>query len=408
MDETKPLKFFVAEETPGKTISEEESMEEFISEGGQTEGSKLLFDYHSKRDVAENFSLDELLNFTRQKNLQEWFAENFYSSEARKVAAAVNSHSTDAELKLLLCKLFDLPIENLSPSELEEISATVNKNHKRELFMKKLPGDDRKVELVETQGELFHALKNGAQLIYLYGGEFRIPLNRRGITYVGCENAVIDFDEESDVDLDKCEITLENVQVYLHHPIKFTAANSKNVKLIDGSRKILTNVPLKDIFSILRGRRAFELPADFKRRADNVQGVAVGVALLDDKDFNFAAPQFNFQLHWDFEYIAVLKDFATGKKFSVKLLPKDAEKLYTNERKLQIFADFTSLDGKLTILKLYFDTKTLGRIEIIITLRGENITSASSSMFGAGYGLEIITAYDLRGYINESLSCIPY
>ena len=398
MDETKPLKFFVAEETPGKAISEE----------GQTEGSKLLFDYHSKRDVAEKFSLDELLNFTRQKNLQEWFAENFYSSEARKVAAAVNSHSTDAELKLLLCKLFDLPIENLSPSELEEISATVNKNHQRELFMKKLPGDDRKVELVETQGELFHALKDGAQLIYLYGGEFRIPLNRRGVTYIGCENAVIDFDEESDIDLDKCEITLENVQVYLRHPIKFTAANSKNIKLIDGSRKILTNVPLKDIFSILRGRRAFESPTDFKRRADNVQGAAVGFALLDDKDFNFAAPQFNFQPHWDFEYIAVLKNFATGKNFSVKLLPKDAEKLYTNERKLQIFADFTSLDGKLTILKLYFDTKTLGRIEIMITLRDENITSASSSMFGAGYGLEIITAYDLRGYINESLSCIPY
>lgn len=34
------------------------------------EESKSLFEFHLKREVAENFSLEELLDFARQRNLQ--------------------------------------------------------------------------------------------------------------------------------------------------------------------------------------------------------------------------------------------------------------------------------------------------------------------------------------------------
>ena len=367
------------------------------------EESKLLFAFHSKQDVAKNFSLAELLRFAEEKNLQEWLASNFYVSEAHKITEAIDGKSDDAELKLLLCKIFDLPIENLSAEELEEISAVVNKNQRRTLFMNRLPGDDRKAEIVETQGELVKALKNGARLIFLYGGEFRIPLNLRGVTYIGCENAVIDLDEEYDVDLDASEIVLENLQVYLRRPIALKSEKSKNIKILDGSKKILLpNVSLKEIFHILRGRRPFEPPENFKTRAEDIKGVAVGETLLEDMDYNFVAAQFPFKPRWDFDYIAVLKDFTSGKIFSVKILPKDAELLYLNERKLQIFADLTYRGGKLTILKLYFATKTLGIIPIEIALRGEKIPLESSGVVG-GYGLDIIKIYD-TGFKHESLS----
>ena len=170
-------------------------------------------------------------------------------------------------------------------------------------------------------------------------------------------------------------------------------AQSKNIKVLDGSKITLGERPtLKEIFDILRGRGAFESPETFKARAEDVKGVAVGVVLLEDKNYNFDAAQFQFKPRWDFEYISILKDFASGKIFSVKLQPHDAETLYINERKLQIFADFTYRSGKLTILKLYFDTKTLGRIEIEVTLRGEKV-SIESSGGGLGYGLDIINDY---------------
>ncbi len=361
-----------------------------------------LFAFHSKREVVENFSLAELVDFAQQPNLQEWFAENFYSAEARKVAAAISNEASDADLKLLICKLFDLPLDSLSAEDLEEISATVAKNQRRQLFMQRIPGDDRKAAFVETQGELVAALKDEAQLIYLYGGEFRIPLNRRGVTYVGCDNTVIDLDEDFDVDLDACEIVLEDVQVYLHQPIEIKAEQSKNVKIIDGSKKILGERPtLKEIAEVLRGRRAFESAEDFKTRAEEVRGVAVGVVLLEDKDYDIDAAQFNFKPRWNFDYIPIVKDFAADKKFSAKVHSRDVANLYSNERKLQIFADFTYRGGKLTILNLYFDTKTLGRVAILIT---EIISSVSSG--GLGYGLDIINDYVADTYCAEATTTI--
>lgn len=388
-----------------------------------------LFDFHSKREVAENFSLDELLKFTRRRNLQKWLSENFYSGETRKLLTAVDNQLNDTELKLLLCKIFDLSIENLSAEELAEISSAVDKNHRRELFMKQNPDDDRNFFFVETQGELVKALRDGAKFICLCGGEFRIPLNLNGVTYVGCDNAIIDFDSDTDVDLDAKKIVLEDVQLYLHHAINLRAEKSTNVKIIDGSKKFLDEQSPKKIFDILRGRGAFESPVNFMARAESVHGAAVGTVLLEEKNFDFSKPQFNFKPRWDFEYISVLKDFVAGKNFSVRILPADAENLYTNERKLQIFADFTCRDGKLTILNLYFATKTLGKIMIETTLPekktlddenfsvenfstneivsdGEKVTAdknisadekisvKSSCPFGFGYGLNIITAYD--------------
>ena len=379
--------------------------------------TKSLFDFYSKRELAENFSLDELLNFTRQRNLQEWFAKNFYSSEARKIAAALNNESTDAELKFLLCKLFNLPPETLSEKELAEISELVERKHRRELYLKKI--DDRKAELVETQGELVRAVEDDAKLIYLCGGEFRIPLNRGGITYVGCENAIVDLDEDGDVDLDAAEIVLEDLQVFLHHPINLRAEKSKNLKIIDGSKKLLGERPtLKEIFDILRGRKNFETPEDFKTRAENLQGAAVGVVLFDEKDYDIDDAQFNFKPHWDFEYISVLKDFAVGKKFFLNISPAPARTLYANERKLQLFADFTYRGGRLTILNLYFMTKTLGRVAIKIFLTEEKISAENflATSGGLGYGLEIISDYEVKEIItsygarfeDESVSHVAY
>ena len=365
--------------------------------------TKILFGLHSKREAAEKFSLDELLTFTREDNLPEWLSMNFYSTEARKLTAALKANASDAQLKLLLCKIFELSPENFSAEESAEISATVDKNHRREFFLKKNPDDDRKHEFVETQGELVEALRSGAQVIYLFGGEFRIPLDRRATTYIGCENAVVDLDEEDFIDPDANEIVLENLQVCLRHSTGLRAEKSKNLKLLDCSKKTLaTNVSLKKIFDILRGRRAFESPDNFKRRAEKILGAAVGIVLLDEKDFDFGAAQFNLHPRWDIEYIAVLKDFVRGRKFFVRLSPRDAAALYFNERKLQIFLDFTCRDGRLAIQNLYLETKTLGRVMIESFLRAEKFSSVSSGS-GLGYGLDIITAYDVR-FEHESIS----
>ena len=347
-----------------------------------------LFEFHTLQEVAENFSLAELLELARQDNLSEWLNFNFYTAEADKILAAVENN--DADLKLLICKIFNISAENLSAAEAEEISELVAKNQRRALFFDNAANS----AFVESQAELVNALHDGKKIIYLYGGEFHIPVNLRDVIYIGRSNAVIDLNSEVDVDFDAQNIVLRDLQIFISHQINITAENSINIKILNGAKKSTALRPtLAEIFEILRGRGAFESRQSFTKRAENIQGVAVGAALLKDSDYDIDAERFFFKPHWNLEFISVIKNFAQGKKFFIELPPENAELIYNSERKLQIFADFTSLDDTPTIFKLYFETARLGYIAI----HWEDLlkTSFYGSAIGGqlGYGLELITDY---------------
>ena len=357
---------------------------------------KNLSDYNSIDEVEENFSPDELLTLAKQKLLEEWLETNFYTAESQQIADAVDNQSSDAELKLIICKIFNFDFDKLSEDDAEEIAKCVAKNQRRELFFDKRD-DGKKAAFVETQGELVRELKNGAEVIFLYGGEFKIPYNLHGKTYIGRNNAVIDFTDDADIDFDERDIVFEDLQIFIHHPVNLRIEKSKNVKIINGGRQTLEDRPtLKEIFDIMRGRNPFESAEDFTQRAENIRGAAVGTTLLKDENYFYDETKFDIAPKWNFQYISVLKGYVDGRIFSVNLSPEDARRLYENERKLQIFADFTCIDGKLTILNLYFETETLGRIfieSVLRKLQGIEKISSGSGIFALGYGLELITDY---------------
>lgn len=360
------------------------------------ENEKSLLSYFSLQEVRENFSLEELFVLAKKKNLSEWLEMNLYTDEGNKISETVNNNISDAELKFLICKIFELSLENLSADELEEISIIVAKNQRRELFFDGY-SSDKKSAFVENQRELVRALKNGAEVLFLYGAEFKIPVEWYNRTYIGKNNALIDFNFNGDIDLDERNIILQDVQIFLHNPITLKMDNSKNVKIINGTKKSLgTHPTLKEIFEIMQGRSPFEPANNFKRRAEDIRGIAIGKVLFEDKNYFYDEEIFKFNPQWDFEYISVLKNFAGDRDFFVTLSPQHAELLYTNERKQQIFADLTYIDGKLTILNLYLETVTLGRIEIKSTLKARRKSkkfSSGSGFGGLGYGLNIITDY---------------
>ena len=359
------------------------------------ENEKSLLKYSSLQEAKENLSLDELFTLAKKKNLSEWLEMNLYTNEGKKVSEAVNNKISDAELKFLICKIFDLNLKNLSASEWEEISLQVAKNQRKELFFEN-QADGRKSAFVENQRELIQALKDGAEVLFLYGAEFRIPVEWHNRTYIGKNNSIIDFNFDGDIDLDDCNIILEDVQIFLHKPITLKMNNSKNVKILNGTKKALgTHPTLKEIFEIMQGKSPFDSASNFKRRAEDIRGVAVGKVLLEDRNYLYDEEIFKFQPQWDIEYISVVKNFLQDREFFINLSPQNAELIYTNERKQQIFADLTYIDGKLTTLNLYFETVTLGRIAIKTFCRSKFGRISSGSGFGElGYGLNIITAYE--------------
>lgn len=359
------------------------------------EEEKTLFDFNTIEEVKENFTPKEIFALAQSDNFSEWLAVKFYTDEAQEVLNAVENGISGTALKLLICKIFNFDFGDLEIEDVEEISAFIARKQRRNLFDKYDSGN-KKVAYVENQRELVQALWDGAEVLYLYGAEFKIPLEIPNKVYIGYNNTIIDVTHNSDLDLDSQNIILKNVQIYLHYPINLKMDKSSDVKIINGTKNILGVRPtLKEIFEIMRGRGAFESQENFKRRAEDLRGVAVGTVLLKDENYNYATQNFSIKPQWNFEYMSILKSYATDRNFFVEISPENAKIIYSNERKLQIFADFTYIDGKLTILHLYFESNTLGRIEIEGILRElENkISSGTSGFGGLAYGLDIITAY---------------
>lgn len=321
---------------------------------------KTLLDYETLQEVKQNFTLAELVQMAKNESFGEWLAVHFYAGEAQEILDAVENQGSDAEIALSICKVFKFEFNELTPEEIAQVSAFVNQDHARELFDGRI--DNKKSAVVSTQGELFKAIWGGAEVLYLYSGEFKIPLEVPNKTYIGYNHALIEILYPNNLDLDAQNITLANLQVYLRSNINVKMDNSKNVRLINGAKKTLGELGLQEVFDVMRGRSHFESSEKFKERAENVKGVAVGSVLLVDTDYNFDNQQFKVNPEWDFDYISVLKSSVDNRSFHIKLSPEGAQSLYSSERKLQIFADFTFVDERLTIAQVYLETQAAGRI----------------------------------------------
>lgn len=319
--------------------------------------SKSLFDFNTLEDVKKNFSLPELVKMAKEESFSEWLAVNFYAGEAQELLDAVESQGSDAEIALSICKVFKFDFNELTLEEVAQISAFINKNHARELYL-----DATKSAVVETQAELVRAIWAGTEVLYLYGGEFKIPVEVPNKTYIGYNNAIIDLIYPNNLDLDAANIKLMNLQLFLQSPISIKMDNSQDVKLIYAAKKTLGEGNLREVFNVLRGRSVFESADNFRVRAESVKGVAVGNVLLVDSDYDFNSQTFKLSPNWDFDYIAVLKHSVENRRFHIKLSPDVAQNLYCSERKLQIFADFTYADERLTIASLYLESHGSGRI----------------------------------------------
>lgn len=320
-----------------------------------SENVRVLPEYASIEEVRQNFSMNELLELAKNQNLAEWLATNFYLGQSQKLLDVVESGGSDDEIFAILCRIFNINLDSLTDDEAAKITHSLD-NVRARL--------NNKATVAETQSELAAAVWSGSSTICLTGENlFYIPLGVTNKHFIGEGNTAIEIFYDEDVDLDAKNITIENAQVFLRTPVNIKIDNSKNVKVINGNKKRLDDDDLADVLEVLKGKSPFESIKSYRDRAENCKGVAVGYLLLNQRDYNFDDQTFKLFPVWDLKYINVLREFVSGKKFTLKIAPDVAEKIYNNERRLQIFADFTFSD-KLTVASLYLETASAGRIFI--------------------------------------------
>ena len=318
------------------------------------EEMKNLPEYASIEEVRQNFTMHELVTFAKENNLAEWLASNFLLGQSQKLLDVVENGGSDDEIFAILCRIFQIDLNSLTDDEANKISHSLD-NVRARL--------NNHAAVAETQSDLARAVWQGNDTICLTGENlFYIPLGVTNKRFIGEGNTAIEIFYDDDVNLDEKNITIENAQIFLRSPINLKLDNSKNIKVINGNKKRLDGDNLADVLDVLKGRSSFESIDAYRNRAENCKGIAVGYVTLMNGDYIFDDQTFKIRVEWDLKYINVLRDFA-GKKFTLKIAPDVAEKIYNNERRLQIFADFTYSD-RLSIASLYLETASAGRIFI--------------------------------------------
>lgn len=351
------------------------------------------------QDLTRLFSFAELLELSRAGFLQQWLAENFSEDAAEVLSLDEIISWGDDELRLTLCELLDINLTELSDYDAQSIERTLNKQQLKELFVAE--SEDRGGTVVTNQRELIDALNAGYFIIYLVGGVFQIPLNRNGVIYYGRENALVEIPNKHDVDFDSAEISLNDLQIFVRHSITVRYSNSTNLIFLRGDKIAQADTVRKiDIYKLLRGRNAFETPENFSRRAEDMRGIVVGKVILYEKNYNINLQMFDLKIDWYLDFLSVVRNFA--EKFFSCFIPVElAKKIYETERAQLVYADFCAIGDRPAIKQLYLITSDRMRIDIFVTDKPASEAFAEKNHSGAsggrGYGLELITDFNLEG-----------
>lgn len=143
-------------------------------------------DVRTIEELRENFDLESVLGYFANGKLATWLKDRYYDNEAM----AVESLSADDEkLHQKLCSI-------LKVSYTEENSidiATVKRKNEKLAFLKQVNDGEKWISKVDAvafnQEDLLDILDTGTEkMIYLYEGDFEIPLTVKNITYFGINN----------------------------------------------------------------------------------------------------------------------------------------------------------------------------------------------------------------------------
>ena len=143
------------------------------------------------QELKEAFDLNQIIAYFLDGKLETWLLDRYYNDLAEKIGTL---EKTDPELRRKLCEIFEVEYEedSLSVEEIEKRSQRIRK-------LKEITDDETIIRHVDkvafSQEELADLLDSGQETIYLCGTGFHIPVNKKGIRYIGIETK-LDITEE--------------------------------------------------------------------------------------------------------------------------------------------------------------------------------------------------------------------
>jgi len=149
-------------------------------------------------DLKKNWDMKKVKEYFQNGDMVRWLEDRQEMNIAKKLKV-LPQNLDESKLKYALCKVFEMPCEELKKSLLSRYTSDENVLGKVE-------------SVAFDQEDLNDLLEEGVTDIYLCDDSFIIPVDRSGIKYNGIGSVEINIDRNEWVDFSKIGIEFSNIK----------------------------------------------------------------------------------------------------------------------------------------------------------------------------------------------------
>ena len=170
-------------------------------------GNKVMV--RSIEELKSNYNAEKVTEYFLNRKLLTWLEDRGYDEEAEMVRELSEQPHNDPAAKL--AKIFGVEITESVDVETLEI------RRKKLEKLREITSDDEILDNVDyvafSQEELGDLLDEEAEVIYLCGESFRIPLSVKNVRYVGVNNPAVTISGKGEIDLEANGIIIERCEL---------------------------------------------------------------------------------------------------------------------------------------------------------------------------------------------------
>lgn len=169
-------------------------------------------DVRTLDELKENFDLESVLGYFTDGRLATWLSDRYYDEKAEAVAA-LSADTPDLNAKL--CEILEIEYE----AEADETDVELIARRREKLQIISGVTDNREILdnidcVALDQDDLYDILDEGANKVYLYGQNFRIPYGKKNIFYIGINCPLIILDRSKTFfEYDEADIAFKNISL---------------------------------------------------------------------------------------------------------------------------------------------------------------------------------------------------
>lgn len=160
-------------------------------------------------ELKENYNSEKVTEYFLDGRLLTWLEDRYFDDEAEQIRKLMEQDDKN-NLAAKLGKVFGVEIQK--DVDVENLEIRREKLEK----LRNITSDDNvlnNADLVAfSQEELGDLLDNGAEVIYLCGEKFRIPLSVKNVRYIGVNKPTVTISGNGEIDPEASGIVFENCE----------------------------------------------------------------------------------------------------------------------------------------------------------------------------------------------------